>query len=50
MVEVKDKYSSATDNDTKKLVMSNGAYAVCEMVEILIEKIGKLTARLSAIK
>ena len=41
---VKEKYSSATENDAKKLVMSNGAYAVCEMLEELIYKIAKLTA------
>ncbi len=42
MVKVKDKYSSATENDTKKLVMSNGAYAVCEMIEELISKIDQI--------
>ena len=35
-MSVKDKYSSATESDDKKLVMSNGAYAVCEMLEELI--------------
>ena len=41
---VKDKYSSAAENDEKKLVMSNGAYAVCEMLEELIDKIKMQTA------
>lgn len=35
-MKVSDKYSSADDNDPKKLVMSNGAFAVCEMLEELI--------------
>ena len=46
-MKVSDKYSSAKENDTKKLVMSNGAYAVCEMLEELILKIGKQTAALN---
>ena len=46
MVAVKDKYSTATENDVKKLVISNGAYAVCEMLEELIDKIGEQTARM----
>ena len=41
MVAFKDKYSSATENDVKKLVMSNGAYAVCEMLELLIKQLDK---------
>ena len=41
MVAVKDKYSSASENDVKKLVMSNGAYAVCEMLELLIKQLEK---------
>ena len=44
---VRDKYSNTTENDTKKLVISNGAYAVCEMIELLIDKIGRLTATIS---
>ena len=47
MDKVSDKYSSSTENDTKKLVISNGAYAVCEMLEELIEKMGRQTAVLS---
>ena len=47
MESVKEKYSSSTENDPKKLVMSNGAYAVCEMLEELIQKIGKQTAALN---
>ena len=39
MEKVSDKYSSATENDVKKLVMSNGAYAVCEMIEMLIKEL-----------
>ena len=38
MVAFKDKYSSETENDVKKLVIPNGAYAVCEMIELLINK------------
>lgn len=38
-MKVKDKYSSATENDTKKLVVSNGAYAVAELLEELISKL-----------
>lgn len=44
---VKDKYSSATENDVKKLVLSNGAYAVCEMLEEMIAKLEHL--RLSSV-
>ena len=39
--KVSDKYSSTTENDSKKLVMSNGAYAVCEMIEELIKQLEK---------
>lgn len=38
-MSVKDEYSSTKENDTKKLVMSNGAYAVCVMLEKLINKL-----------
>ena len=38
-MKVKDKYSSAKEDDKTKLVMSNGAYAVCEMLELLINKL-----------
>ncbi len=41
-MKVSDKYSSATENDTKKLVVSNEAYAVCEMIELLIAKLEHL--------
>ena len=36
---VRDKYSSAKEADEEKLVMSNGAYAVCEMLEKLINEL-----------
>ncbi len=39
MVKVSDKYSSSTENDVKKLVISNGAFAVCTMLELLIAKL-----------
>lgn len=42
-MKVSEKYSSVTENDTKKLIMSNGAYAICEMLEELINKIAHLT-------
>lgn len=38
-MKFKDKYSSATENDSKKLVMSNGAYAVGEMLEEILDKL-----------
>ncbi|KKM26268.1 hypothetical protein LCGC14_1586490 [marine sediment metagenome] len=38
-MRVKEEYSSTSENDTKKLVISNGAYAVCEMIEKLIDKL-----------
>ena len=38
---VKDKYSTMTENDIKKLVIENGAYAVCEMLELLIKQMEK---------
>ena len=41
MTDVKDKYSSTKENDVKKLVMSNGAYAVCEMLEQVINELRK---------
>ncbi len=41
MDNVKDKYSPAKDDDQKKLVMSNGAFAVCEMLEQLINELRK---------
>ena len=44
---VSEKYSSTTENDTKKLVIDNGSYALCEMLEILIDKIGRLTSTIS---
>lgn len=44
---VKEKYSSATENDVKKLVLSNGAFAVCEMIELLIAKINHLRMSLN---
>ena len=48
MDKVSDKYSSSKENDDKKLVMSNGAYAVCEMLEQLINKLEQ--TRVSSIK
>ena len=47
MVKVFEKYSPTAENDIDKLVMSNGAYAVCQMLEELKEQIGKLTAAMS---
>ena len=32
----RNKYSSSDEADNKKLIISNGAYAVCEMLEELI--------------
>lgn len=37
----RDNYSSAKENDQEKLVISNGAYAVCEMLEQLINELSK---------
>ncbi len=42
---VKDKYSSAKEDNQDKLVMSNGAYAVCEMLEELIKAINYLARK-----
>ena len=39
MESVKDKYSPAKEDNQDKLVMSNGAYAVCEMLEKLITQL-----------
>ena len=44
-MSVKDKYSPAKEDDKDKLVMSNGAYAVCEMLEELIDKLEKLRTK-----
>lgn len=40
-MKVSEKYSSVKENDIKKLVISNGAYAVCEMLEELISELKK---------
>ena len=44
-MKVEDKYSSTTENDVKKLVISNGAFAVCEMLEELIKELTKTRVR-----
>ena len=41
MSKVSEKYSSAKEDNKDKLVMSNGAYAVCEMLEELITAINR---------
>ena len=38
-MRVEEEYSSTTENDSKKLVISNGDYAVCKMIEKLIDKL-----------
>ena len=38
-MKVSDKYSPAADDNKDKLVMSNGAFAVCEMLEELIKEL-----------
>ena len=43
-MKVSEKYSSATENDDRKHVMSNGAFAICEMLKKLILKLGMQTA------
>ena len=45
--KVKDKYKPSKVETDGTLVMSNEAYAVCEMLEELIDKIGRLTATLN---
>ena len=45
MDKVKDKYSPAKEDDKEKLVMSNGAYAVCEMLEKLIKELSLTRSR-----
>ena len=39
MAKVKDKYEPTKEEVDKKLVISNEAYAVCEMLEELIAKL-----------
>ena len=39
MEKVKDKYEPTKKEVDKKLVISNGAFAVCEMLEMLINKL-----------
>ena len=39
MGKVKDNYSPAKEDDKDKLVMSNGAFAVCEVLEQLINEL-----------
>ncbi len=40
-MKVKDKYTTKDKPDPKKTIISAEAYAVCELVELLIEKIEK---------
>ena len=48
-MSVKDKYKPTTPKlETEdKLKISNGAFAVCTMLEELKEQIGRLTAKMS---
>ena len=39
MEKVKDKYEPTKKELDKKLVISNGAFAVCEMLELLIAEL-----------
>ena len=48
MEKVKDKYEPTKEELDKKLVISNGAFAVCEMLEKLIAKLEH--TRLSQLK
>ena len=48
MAKVKDKYEPVKKEVDKKLVISNEAYAVCEMLEILITQLER--TRLSSLK
>ena len=43
-MNVEDKYAPSTTEDGKKLIMSNGAFAVCSMLEELIKTINRQTA------
>lgn len=38
-MEFKEKYSSTTENDDKKIILGNDAFAICESIETLIKKI-----------
>ena len=44
--KVKDKYKPSKIESDGTLVMSNEAFAVCEMLEILIERIWGMTVAL----
>ena len=43
-MNVEDEYKPSTKEDGKKLVISNGAFAVVTMLEKLIQTINKQTA------
>ena len=45
MAKVSDKYSPSVEDDKDKLVMSNGAYAVCEMLEELIGELRRTSGK-----